>query len=206
MSTYGEPGRGGYREPIGVVLAGGAGRRIGGSKAVVELNHRPLISYPLEAVWRALGDVTIVAKQDTELPSVPGATVWIEPSEPRHPLTGILYALSLANGSPVMICAGDMPLVSAELIERIARADPGEAPAVVAGVQAAMHPLLACYQPSALQPLSVAAGDPHVRLREAVAALNPIVYEVEDPDCLFNVNSPDELLQAAGMLDRRRER
>lgn len=189
-----------------MVLAGGAGRRIGGSKALVQVNHRPLITYPVEAVWRALGDVTIVAKQDTELPSVPGATVWIEPSEPRHPLTGIVHALSLAGGAPVMICASDMPLVTAELIERIAWSDPGESPAVVASYEGEIQPLLACYQPSALAPLSAAAQDPNVRLRDAVAAINPARYVVEDPDCLFNVNSPDELLQAAAMLDRRRSR
>ena len=189
-----------------MVLAGGMGRRIGGSKALVELNHRPLITYPLEAVWRALGDVTIVAKPDTQLPSVPGAALWVEPQEPRHPLTGIVYALSLAAGSPVLVCASDMPLVTVELIEGIARTDPGGAVAVVASCRGEIQPLLGCYQPAALEPLSLAARDPDVRLMEAVAALHPVHYEVEDPDCLFNVNSPDELLQVAAMLDRRRTR
>ena len=38
----------------------------------------------------ALGEVVIVAKADTELPSLPGVTVWIEPDEPQHPLIGII--------------------------------------------------------------------------------------------------------------------
>lgn len=177
---------------------------MGGSKAVATLNRRPLISYPLEAVWRAVGNVTIVARTDTELPNVPGATVWIEPEGPRHPLTGIVHAISLAEGRPVVICASDMPLVTSELVGRIARADPGGAAAVVASWQDEIQPLLGCYWPGALAPLSAAARDPGVRLRDAVAALKLVRYEVGDPDCLFNVNSPDELLQAAAMLDRRR--
>ena len=189
---------------MGVVLAGGLGRRMGGSKATVELNRRPLISYPLEALWRALGDVAIVAKFDTELPSVPGAVVWIEPQEPRHPLIGIVHALSLSEGRPVVVCASDMPLVTPDLVGRIARADPLGAPAVVASVGGEIQPLLGCYQPSALAPLSAAAPDPGIPLREAVAALAPVRYEVDEPECLFNVNSPDELLQASGLLDRRR--
>jgi molybdenum cofactor guanylyltransferase len=188
---------------VGVVLAGGEGKRIGGSKAVVELNHRPLISYPLEAVWRAVGNVAIVAKPDTELPSVPGATVWLEPQEPRHPLTGIIHALSFADGRPVLVCASDMPLVTVALLAEIAGTTPPHASAVVASWQGEIQPLLGRYEHSALVPLIEQAGDPAIRLRDAVAALAPVRYEVEDPDALFNVNSPDELLQAAAMLDRR---
>lgn len=191
---------------MGVVLAGGLGRRIGGGKAMVALDRRPLITYPLEAIWRALGNVTIVAKLDTELPSIPGVTVWIEPDQPRHPLTGILHALSLAEGRPVLVCAGDMPLVSAELIGAIARADAGPAGAVLASAQGEIQPLLACLQPSVLEPLAQAARHPDMRLQDVMSALGPRLYEVDDPELLFNVNTPDDLLQAAAMLDRRRAR
>ncbi len=189
-----------HGEPVGVVLAGGLGRRIGGAKALVELNRRALISYPIEAVWRALGNVTIVAKIDTPLPSLPGVTVWVEPPEPRHPLTGIVHALGMADGRPVLVCAADMPLVSAQLIRAIAHADPGDAPAVVACAAGELQPLLGCYQPSALQPLAGAHGG--AALRAAVDALCPATYEVDDPDALFNVNSPAELLQASVLLSR----
>jgi molybdopterin-guanine dinucleotide biosynthesis protein A len=178
---------------------------MGGSKAVVRLERRPLISYPLEAIWRALGNVAIVAKIDTELPSVPGVEIWIEPGEPRHPLTGIVHALGIADGAPVMVCAADMPLVSPELIRAIAHTDPAGAPAVVATTQGALQPLLACYRPSALGPLSAAIPDGRP-LRETIAALAPVRYEIADHEALFNVNTPSDLLQAAAMLGRRRAR
>jgi molybdopterin-guanine dinucleotide biosynthesis protein A len=188
-----------------VVLAGGLGRRIGGSKALVALERRPLISYPLEALWRALGNVAVAAKIDTELPSLPGVEVWVEPSEPRHPLAGIVHALSLADGDPVMVCAADMPLVSPDLVGSIATTDPGDACAVVATVHGSLQPLLACYQPAALEPLSAAIRG-EGPLQETVAALRPVHHEVEDHDALFNVNTPSDLLQAASMLDGRRAR
>ena len=108
------------RGPIGVILAGGQGRRIGGSKAIVKLRGRPLIVYALEAVASVLGEVAVIAKPDTELPSLSGVTVWIEPEAPQHPVVGIKHALALANGRPVFICAADLPLVTPALIERIA--------------------------------------------------------------------------------------
>jgi molybdopterin-guanine dinucleotide biosynthesis protein A len=180
------------------VLAGGLGRRIGGSKALVKLNRRPLISYPLEAVWRALGNVAIVAKIDTKLPSLPGVAIWIEPDEPRHPLTGIVHALLMSEGRAVLVCAGDMPLVSAELVCAIACADPGRAPAVVASAGGALQPMLGCYHPAALELL--AGAESGIPLRDAVAAICPATYEVTDPNALFNVNSPADLLQASAML------
>ena len=191
-------------EPLGVVLAGGRGRRMGGAKALVELAHRPLISYPLEAMWRALGNVAIVAKTDTRLPELTGAVVWVEPDEPRHPLTGIVHALGLAGARPVVVCAADMPLITSELIGAIAAAPADGRPAVVASLGGELQPLLARYEPGALAPLSAALRRPQIPLREAVAALAPARFEMADPECLFNVNSPAELLQAAALLDRRR--
>jgi molybdopterin-guanine dinucleotide biosynthesis protein A len=195
----------GRRDPIGVILAGGEGTRIGGSKAVVNLDGRPLISYPLETMSRAVGTVAIVAKIDTQLPSVAGATVWIEPDEPRHPLAGIVHALGLAEGRPVMVSAVDLPFVTSGLIRRIVETDGGGAPAVIAGRDGRIQPLLGCYRPEALEPLSAMLKRAHVPVRDAVAALDPVIHEVEDADELFNVNSPADLLQASAMLGARRE-
>jgi molybdopterin-guanine dinucleotide biosynthesis protein A len=189
-------------EPIGVVLAGGLGRRIGGAKATVELAGRPLISYPLEALAAALQEVAIIAKADTELPSLAGVTVWIEPQTPRHPLVGIVQALALAGGRPVVVCAADLPFVTPALVARLIDEGLRGAPAVIAAHGGETQPLLGYYQPGAADALS--AARPGVPLRETVAAIGARLLEVGDPELLFNVNTPDDLLVAAAMLDRRR--
>ncbi len=184
--------------PIGAILAGGAGRRIGGSKATVHLHGRPLISYPLVTLTRVLPEVVIVAKPSTELPSLPGTTVWVEPESPTHPLLGIMHALSLAEGRPVLVCAADLPFVRAETIERIAGADPQGAPAVIASGGGRTQPLLGCYQPATLELVSLAGERP---VRDVIAEIGARTVEV-DPHDLFNVNYPEDLLQAAALLDR----
>ena len=196
----------GRRDPIGVILAGGEGQRIGGSKAIVNLRGRPLISYPLEAMWRALGSVAIVAKIDTELPSLAGVSVWIEPDEPRHPLLGIVHALGLADGRPVMVCAVDLPFVTPGLIRRISATECGAGAAVIPTAGGRSQPLLACYQHAALEPLTVALQSHDLSMRDAIAALDPLALPVHDTEALFNVNSPDDLLLATAMLDRRTTR
>jgi molybdenum cofactor guanylyltransferase len=194
------------REPIGAILAGGSGRRIGGSKAIVQLHGTPLIAYPLEAMRGALLEVVVVAKPDTKLPSLVGATVWIEPAMPLHPFLGIMHALALAEGRPILVCAADLPFVTSELIGALASADPGGAPAVVASSEGDDQPLLGCYQPEALEQLQRAGLSPEAPVRDHVAALDPLRFEVGDPELLFDVDAPDDLLQAAAMLDTSRRR
>ncbi len=191
-------------KPIGAILAGGRGRRIGGEKAVVELQGKPLICYPVEAVQQVLNRVAILAKTGTQLPRLSGVAVWIEPESPRHPLVGITQALALSGGRPVLVCAGDLPFVTPELIRRLVKADPGRAPAVVACSEARMQPLLGCYQPRALALLADPAREGTGRLMDTVAAIEPVLLEVDDPEELFDVDSPDDLLLATAMLDRRR--
>jgi molybdenum cofactor guanylyltransferase len=187
-------------EPVGVVLAGGLGRRLGGSKATVGLGGRPLITYPIRALQEALGTAVVVAKADSELPAMPGVEVWMEPPEPRHPLTGVIHALGLAEGRPVLVCAGDLPLVPADLIRELAGAGSGQALVVAASHAGRLQPLLARYEPEALEPLSAAlrTGDPSVR--DAVSALGVHRCEVADETFLFNVNTPEDLLRAGTLL------
>jgi molybdenum cofactor guanylyltransferase len=188
------------------VLAGGLGHRMGGSKATVALCGRPLICYPLDALSAALEDVAIIAKPDTELPSLPGVKVWIEPQEPRHPLIGIVEALALAQGRPVLTCAADLPFISSELISSLAQCDPEGAPAVVASSDGQLQPLVGCYQPCALEQLRDLPANVERSLRDVVRSLSPRLLEVPDPNVLFHVGAPDDLLQAAAMLDQRRLR
>lgn len=189
-------------EAIGTILAGGSGVRMGGSKATVELHGRPLISYPLEAVWRALGHAVVVAKADTELPSLPGVTVWVEPEGPSHPLFGLVHALELAEGRPILACAADLPFVTPRLVRQLAGGMRG-ADAVLAATGGEVQPLLGWYHPRALAVLREIEPAGGVSLRAAVGRLKPVVVEVDDPEMLFNVNTPADLLTATAMLDAR---
>jgi molybdopterin-guanine dinucleotide biosynthesis protein A len=197
MSVQGSSGL--QSPPLGVVLAGGRGRRLGGGKAVAQLCGRPMISYPLAALEAVLPEVVVLAKADTELPSLPSHTTQWSESEPlQHPLVGLRTALELAAGRTVLVCAVDLPLVSPALVRRLAFDEPESVPAVVTGHAGAIQPLLGRYSAQALEPLR--AADPEIPLRRAVGALEPQLLEVGDPLELFNVNTPADLARAAALL------
>jgi molybdopterin-guanine dinucleotide biosynthesis protein A len=185
--------------PIGVVLAGGRGRRIGGDKALVELDGRPLIEYPLAAIGMVLEQVAVVAKRDTVLPPLRGsATVWLEPDEPRHPMAGVAHALRVAEGRGVVVVAADMPLVGPDLIRRLAFEAARGRPALVPRAGARLQPLCARYEPTARAALE--RFDRAAPATEIAAGLRPAVLDIEDELPFFNVNAPEDLLQASALL------
>jgi molybdopterin-guanine dinucleotide biosynthesis protein A len=130
--------------------------------------------------------------------------LWLEPAEPQHPLLGVVQALALADGRAVVVCPVDLPFVTPALIRALADARPEGAPAVIAVHRGRPQPLLGCYQPSAAALLAPAAREGTAAVQAAVAAIGPRLHEVEDPDELFNVNSPEDLLVASAMLDAAR--
>lgn len=184
---------------IGVLLAGGLGRRLGGRpKAAVEVAGRPLAAYPAAALAAVCDRVAFVAKPASELPRLPGVERWDEPAEPRHPVTGIVHALETA-GAPVLVCAADMPYLTPEACASvIAGGRVGRA--AVAVTDGVVQPLLAVYAPTALP--AFRAAPPHARLTDTVESLRP--GRVAVPSAIArSVNTPEDLATAEAELGRR---
>ena len=174
---------------------------MGGPKALAELGSRPLVARVVATVGSAGLEPVVVAKPDSPLPRL-DCRVLSEPSEPRHPLTGLLAALNASAGRGVVAIACDMPLVPAKLLAWIARLEKEVAVCEVGG---RLEPLLGRYSPSVADPLERAlrAG---AAMRDAIAELDPYVIDEEqvarfgDPArVFFNVNSPEDLSAAESL-------
>jgi molybdopterin-guanine dinucleotide biosynthesis protein A len=189
------------------VLAGGAGERLGGAKALVELGGRTLISYPLQAAREAGLEAIVVAKRESSLPQVDERVVY-EPASPRHPLCGLVAALRDDSGSrarerAVLAVACDMPFLEPALLRWLA-ARPDEA--VVAEVDGELQPFPGLYRRIHREALA-AALETERTLRGAVRALRPrMLTEAElrafgDPRRLcFSVNDERDLQTARAWL------
>ncbi|MDX6657501.1 MAG: molybdenum cofactor guanylyltransferase [Solirubrobacteraceae bacterium] len=179
------------------MLAGGAGRRIAGDKAVVELAGRPLVTYPVAALRLVCDEVVVVAKRDTVLPPPSGeSAVWAEPDEPRHPLAGVRHALRTAGQRNVLVLACDMPCVPEALLRALVEAATGAGAVARAG--GIVQPLCACYTPLALPGLM--HFDPTARATDVIEALGVAHVDWEDEDALLSVNAPEDLLRAHHVL------
>lgn len=189
---------------IGVLLAGGAGRRLergGRGKAAVALAGRPLAAYPLDSLIAVSERVAVVCKPSTELPELdPVVERWDEPAEPRHPLVGMIHALERA-GAPVLVCGADMPFVTADACRTLLMraGGSGGAHAVVASAGGTTQPVFGVYSTTALE--SLRSEPPDVPLVEAVERLGPLRVALP-PRLLSGVNTIEELAEAEQALSR----
>lgn len=183
------------RTPVGAILAGGLGRRIGGGKATVELDGRPLLDHALAAVRDAGLEPLVVAKPVTRLPPLE-CRVLREPERPVHPACGIVAALRESGGRPLVAVACDMPFLDPGLLAWL-----GERPEplVLPELNGNLQPFPGRYDASLLEPLERALAEEQP-LRRRLEALNPIRVGADQlarfgsPErLLFNVNTPADL-------------
>lgn len=165
---------------------------------MAELAGRPLIAHPLAAVAAAGLQPLVVAKPDSELPSLPGCEVIREAQEPRHPLCGIVTALR-HTGRPVVVVSCDMPFLEPAFLAWLgARPEPLVAPTV----DRVPQPFPARYDPVLLPELERALAEER-SLRATIESLGQRAVEIEelatfgDPErILFNVNTSDDMARA----------
>ena len=160
------------------------------------------MTFPLEILAEICARTAVVCKGATVLPDIGRAERWNEPDEPRHPLVGIIHAIERA-GEPVLVCAADMPHVTAhacrELIAASRRgARDGVFVATVAAADGALEPLLGIYTPQALAVLRSAPAD--APLRATIEGLEPRRVPLS-PHLLHSVNTREDLDAAAGRLE-----
>ena len=175
----------GRDEVTGVLLVGGASRRFGSPKALARFRGEVLGERAHRVLEDAFGRVLVVGKAGDDL-GLPFDVV-DDGSEVRAPIVGLVAALRDAETDVCVVLPTDMPLVSADLLRRLADE--------VEGVDAAVPqsgPLPGAYRKSALPVLErrIAAGE--LTLYRALEELSVRVVEM-DEDELRNVNTPADL-------------
>ncbi len=189
MATAGRP-------PVGVVLAGGASRRMGRDKATLALGGRSLAERAADLLGRCCAEVVVADRGRGLVAGWPS----IADGPGQGPAAGLLGAAAARPGRELLVLACDLPAVPESLVAALAR--PADADCTVPRSRRGLEPLVGRYGPAALAALErqVAAGELSVhRLLErpdlAVEILEGARLERHgDPDEMFlNLNSPEDL-------------
>lgn len=185
---------------------------MGEDKGLVPLAGRPMIEHVLTRV-AGLGDETLVTTNDPDsydfldLPLAPDA----EPGAGALP--GLRTALKAAHGDTVLVLACDMPFVNRLLLEHMLEQS-SNADVVVPRWDDNYQTLHAVYnRKRTLRAVEQALAEGERRMISFYPQLRVHVVEPEqisqyDPKgrSFFNVNTPDELLEAERLLAELRGR
>lgn len=191
---------------FGVILAGGAGRRFGGTdKALLVLGGETLIARAVARLGPQVEDLVISANGDPSrfaahrLPVLPDA-------QAQGPLSGILAALDLAAGQgaqAVVSVAVDTPFFPEDLVPRLLLAAE-TAPEGLALAQSGGrdHPTCALWPVALRGDLRAALARGEARLLGFADRHGAARAHFADDGAFLNVNTPEDLAGAATLLER----
>lgn len=197
---------------LGVVLAGGLARRMGGDaehpgdKALIRLGGRTLLDRALERLFSQVDGLAINANGDpgrfgTDLPVLPDAD-----DSYAGPLAGVLAGLdhgASIGADRVVTVAVDTPFFPDDLVVRLcAEADKQGVPLACAITGERTHPVFGLWCVSLADDLrdAMEGGLRKVDRWTGKHGCAHAAFAVEPFDPFFNINTPDDLRAAERLL------
>ncbi len=179
----------------GAVLIGGASRRMGRPKALIDVDGSSMVER-VAAALSAGGCAPVRLVGGGAVPDDVGYLVVDDRWPGEGPLGGVITALMEAGGD-VVVAACDLPDLDGATVRSV-RDAPGadEAEAVVATTDR-LEPALARWNHRALDQLTTIFTNGERALHAALGCLDVVEVSV-DPLALRNVNSPGDLGDGAG--------
>lgn len=202
---------------IGVILAGGQARRLGGvDKALVRLAGKPLLAYVVERFGPQTGQVILSANGDpTRFDGFAGPVVCDPIPDFAGPLAGLLAAMEwCAVHAPsarwIASVSVDTPFLPFDLVVRLSEAQ-ARAPSDLACARSngQIHPVAGLWSVSLASDLRRALVDENVHKVDAWAARHKMTivdFAFRPIDPFFNINRPEDLFEAEALLASRTDK
>ena len=197
-------------EPVGVVLAGGASRRMGQDKALLRSGAGPTLLERTVATVHAAGLREVVLSVSTveqgralrdAVPAVAGLRLVVDAEPGRGPLGALYAALTAFPHHHVLLVACDMPRLEVAALRALLE-KPRDADAVVPRVAGWDQPLTALYGPACLPLTARLLAQGRLAMRDLLAAPGLRVRFLDDARlaragvvaaAFDNVNTPADL-------------
>lgn len=198
---------------VGLILAGGQGRRMGGrDKAFLTLGGRPLVAHVLDQFAPQVAAVAISAN-GAAARFAPYAVPVLPDAEGRAgegPLAGVLAGLAWARAQGAEMLATvpvDLPFLPRDLVARLQSAAAARGPqtAAVAMCGGRRHPTSALWPIGLQDDLSALFASGERRMMAALAGAIDVEFDLtaEGGDPFQNLNTPQDLADAEARLARR---
>lgn len=201
----------GISDVLGVLLAGGQARRMGGGdKSLLELSGRPLLSHAVECIRPQVGQLILNANGDPDRFERFGLPVVADRIDGfAGPLAGILTGMEWAaeqDRAPNWIAtfATDAPFIPGDLVARLMAAVAAEDTDMACAQSAGRaHPVFALWPVHLrheLRRAMIEEGMRKIDLWTAGYNLVHVAFDGDGIDPFFNINRPENLAEAEAYL------
>ena len=200
-------------KPAGVILAGGQSSRMGGGdKALLSLGDKPLLAHVIDRLRPQVSELVLNANGDPARFAEFGLPVVADSIDGFvGPLAGVLAGMDWAHGQGVeyiVTAAADTPFFPENLVMALQMAREGAQSPLVMAVTPdperglARHPTFGLWRVDLRDNLRAALQD---GVRKVVQWTKPLgcaemVFNLEEGDPFFNINTPADMKKAADML------
>ncbi|MBI1825193.1 MAG: molybdenum cofactor guanylyltransferase [Planctomycetes bacterium] len=195
------------RDLVAGVLIGGQSRRMGTCKALLRFQGRTLVERAVEVAAEIAADVVLLGNCNLGIASLDGITQLADATETVGPMGGLCSLLEYASTRWSLLLACDMPLVDAELLERLRENLDGSFD-VVAFERAdrgdEIHACCAMYHPRVFSVVRAALSRGDARLQSLLHLFRcrRLVATESEVQKLTNVNTPHEFARLPGMQSK----
>ncbi len=189
---------------FGVILAGGAGRRMGGAdKALLQLAGQSLLGHAIARLEPQVEQLAISANGDAARFAGFGLPV-LSDATPLGPLAGVLAALHWAaplGATAVVTAAVDSPYFPGDLAPRLCLAAETSPEGLALAHAAKDHPTFALWPVTLAPALSdFLASGAKARVLDFARAHHAARAQFPDEAAFANLNTAEDLARAASLL------
>lgn len=186
------------------ILAGGKSQRMGRNKALLEFGSKKMIEHVVQSVAPFTQNTMIICNTPEQfdflnLPIFPDAV------ESCGPLAGIYTALQQSQYKHCLVVACDLPFLSSQLIKFLCeKCTPYDIFAFES--EFGVEPLCAVYRKSCLPLIETQIEKKQYKVADLFSKVQTRIVRLKpnlafyDQYAFFNVNTPDELMQAQKLL------
>jgi molybdopterin-guanine dinucleotide biosynthesis protein A len=190
----------------GVILAGGASRRLNGLvKAKIVIEGRTIISRIIDIMNELFDEIIIVTNTPEEFKEYSGYKITGDHFLNKGPLGGIHSAMKVASSDAMFVVAGDMPLLEKDIIIRQAEYFfDNNYDAVIPRINHFNEPLHGIFKKSLLPHLEKyleKEGDNSILgyLKNTHTGYLQLEDSEDNKRAFFNINSPSDIARLEGL-------
>ncbi len=181
----------------GLILAGGAGRRMGGAdKGLLDFQGRPLVAHVIERLAPQVGSLLISANRNLDIYAQFGHPL-VSDDQPDYPgpLAGLAAGLAICPTEWLVCVPCDCPALPLDLVNRLWIAAQGQSATIaVTSTCGRMQPTFQLCQRSLLPALLAYLASGERKVGGWCRTQSAIEVAFADTTAFRNLNSPDELV------------